>query len=199
MKVIGITGPSGSGKSTLSDAFRQLGLCVFDADEIYHSLLVPPSDCLSEIAEYFGAEVFDNDGTLLRSKLAAVVFGDKAKLEHLNCITHKYVIEKMQLLIDERKSRGDKAVAIDVPLLFESNANGLCKTDVNIAVIADISNRLARIVKRDKISEQEAMKRILAQKDDEFYTSRADKVFYNNADESEAFAFATEFLNKILN
>ena len=185
MKMIGITGPSGSGKSMVGQIFRDLGICVLDADEIYHSLLLPPSDCLSAIRSAFGNFVFCEDGSLDRAALAKIVFSDKEKLRILNSITHKYVTEKMIVLKNEREKLGDKLVALDVPLLFEAKVDELFDTDLDIAVLASKDIRVERILMRDGISKDAAIARIEAQPSDEFYISRADVVVYNENGEDE--------------
>ena len=185
MKIIGVTGPSGSGKSAFSDLLRDTGIYVIDADEVYHSLLVPPSECLAEISKSFGKEIFNADGTLSRAGLGEIVFADPNKLSLLNSITHKYVISKMRYLLDSRKKAGDKLAAIDVPLLFESSSDKLCKVDLSVAILANLETRISRIISRDKISEEAAMKRIAAQPSDDFYISHANKVIYNNGSKDE--------------
>ena len=53
--------------------------------------------------------------------------------------------------------------------------------DAVIAVIADTETRMARIMKRDGIGEEMAMKRISKQKPNEFYLERADYIIENGA------------------
>ena len=185
MKIIGITGPSGSGKSAVAKILRERGIAVLDADEIYHSLLTPPSDSLDAIRSSFGDEFFDESGALLRGVLAKAVFSDKEKLALLNSITHKFVTDKMMELIRERENLGDEIAALDVPLLFEAGVDKLFSTSPNIAVLAKRDLRIARISKRDNISEAAALERVTAQPNDEFYISRADEVIYNDGCESE--------------
>lgn len=185
MKIIGITGPSGSGKSEVAKILRDKKIAVLDADEIYHSLLVPPSECLDAIRKSFGDDIFDADGVLIRSELAKIVFTDKEKLALLNSITHTFVTDKMRAMLREFESRGDEAVALDVPLLFEAEVDKLFSTNLNIAVLAERTVRVSRISARDNISEAAALERISAQPDDDFYVVRADKVIYNDGCEAE--------------
>ena len=197
MKVIGITGPSGSGKSTVANAFRNENIVVLDADEIYHSLLIPPSECLDAIRYNFGNEIFDTEGAINRSKLARIVFSDKEKLSLLNSITHKFVTDKMRDILSERERLGDEIVALDVPLLFEAQVDKLFSTNLNIVVLADRAVRTARIRARDNISEAAALERISSQPDDSFYTSRADIVIHNNGCESDLKSQITQILKEI--
>ena len=179
VKVVGLTGPSGAGKSELCRILETRGLPSLNADDVYHSLLYPGSPCVNAIAERFGGTVLDESGNLNRAALASVVFssdGDQ-KLEELNRITHAFVIPKMLEELQKFEKSGVDAVICDVPLLFESDFDKKC--DFTVAVLADANERVKRIVARDNISETAAKNRVSAQKNDEFYTSRADIVIKN--------------------
>ena len=179
MKIVGLTGPSGAGKSELCRILETRGLSSLNADEVYHSLLFPNSPCVKAIAERFGGAVLDESGNLNRAALASVVFSEDgtAKLEELNEITHAFVIPKMLEELQKFEKNGADAVICDVPLLFESGFDKKC--DFTVAVLADANERVKRIVARDNISESAAKNRVSAQKNDEFYASRADIVIKN--------------------
>ena len=196
VKIIGLTGPSGAGKSELCSCLAKAGIPNVNADKIYHQLLVPPSPCLDEIAAYFGRSVIKDDGTLDRKKLADIVFagGGKEKLLKLNKITHSYVIKRMRELI-EMYSKSFPIIIADVPLLFESEFDKEC--DVTVAVIADRSIRIDRIMNRDSLDYASAASRVEAQKSDDFYTSRADFTLYNNSDEEALSLQASKLLDEI--
>lgn len=196
MKIIGLTGPSGAGKSELCSCLAKFGIPNVNADKIYHQLLVPPSPCLDEIANTFGRSVLKTDGTLDRKKLADIVFagGGKEKLLTLNRITHSYVIKRMRELI-EMYSKSFPVIIADVPLLFESDFDKDC--DITVAVIADRSIRIDRIMNRDSLDYASAASRVEAQKSDDFYTSRADFTVYNNSDEEALLVQANKVLDEI--
>ena len=180
MKIIGITGPSGSGKSMLASALRERGISVIDADELYHSLLVPPSRCLELLREAFGDEIFNDDGTLDRPALARIVFSDEQKLELLNSTVLSVVIDESKKIFAEFCERGEQIAAIDAPTLIESGFHKEC--DIVVSVISDADVRADRISERDHIGHDDALRRIRAQKDDEFYKSHSDIVIFNDGD-----------------
>lgn len=180
MIVIGLTGPSGSGKGWVSSILDKYNIPTIDTDAVYHDLLIPPSPCLSELVDTFGSTIL-TDNKLNRPALAAIVFSDPEKLKLLNRITHKYILKKTDSLLQQYEKDGYQAATVDAPALFESGYDKKC--DFVIAVTAPQELRLQRILRRDSISIDNALKRISAQPDDEFYSSRAKYTVCNNNDD----------------
>ncbi len=197
IKIIGLTGPSGAGKTTLCKIADEFGIKSIDTDAVYHSLLVPPSQCLDELVAEFGNKILRPDGKLDRPALAAIVFDendrDKIKLKRLGEITHKYVLEKTRKIIRSADSRGEASIIVDAPALYESGFDKEC--DFVICLIADKESRLHRIIDRDNISEERADERLSGQKDDSFYSSRADYTLTNDGDASAMKATLQKILN----
>ena len=185
MKIIGLTGPSGSGKGELCAVLAQFGIFSIDTDRVYHQLLIPPSDCLNELCNYFGAHILNGDGTLNRAALAKTVFekGAEEKLDALNKITHKYILDKTDMLLSEHEKSSCRAAIVDAPALYEAKYDEKC--DFVIAVIAPKQLRLKRIMKRDSLTEEAAQRRISAQHDDVFYTSKAKYTVVNDNNEEK--------------
>ncbi len=196
IKIIGLTGPSGSGKTALGEYFAAHNIPCIDADKLYHSMLIPPSECLDAIAAAFGHDVLSADGTLDRTVLGIIVFSDKKKLKLLNCTVLSIVIKEVRRLIGELEDAGHAAVLVDAPTLIESGFHLEC--DTVISVISDKSTRIERICARDGIARDAAQKRVSAQKDDEFYISHSDIVLYNNDTAEEFEKKIKEIFNKII-
>lgn len=178
MLLIGLTGPTGAGKGEVAKIFASYGLPVINADEVYHSLLIPPSSCLRELTQEFGKGILFPDGTLDRHTLGGIVFSDPAALERLNAITHRYVMEEVRRRVELLRRRGIPAAVFDAPQLFEAGAHRAC--GAVISVLADRALRLERIVTRDGISSEEAMRRISAQKSDDYFKAHSDYIIENN-------------------
>ena len=73
---------------------------------------------------------------------------------------------------------GVPVAALDAPQLFEAGAHKAC--GAVISVLADRQTRLERIMRRDSITAEAAMRRILAQKSDEFFRTHSDYIIENN-------------------
>ena len=176
--IIGITGGTGSGKTTLLNLLREQGALILDCDAIYHSLLETDMTLLQAIDNRFPGCV--GDAGLDRKKLGAIVFSDKEALQDLNRITHASVY---QAVLSQLQAK-PKLAAIDAIGLFEGGLAPLC--DVTVAVTAEENIRIARLMAREKISEEYAKMRIHSQKDSKEFAALCDYVLENN-DSSEEF------------
>lgn len=183
MTVIGITGPTGAGKTTVLNVLSGLGGVILDCDAIYHDLTERCEPMRAELADRFGADIFDENGVLLRKKLGAVVFGDERALSDLNEITHRYVYQAVEEAIARAREQGRPAAAIDAIALLESGLGGLCHATV--AVTADDELRVRRIMARDSISEEYARKRVEAQKPSRWFEEHCDHTLRNEGAPSE--------------
>ncbi len=183
MKIIGITGPSGSGKTLLSEYFSSLGHPVIDADALYHSMLIPPSECLDAIRAAFGDSLFTDSGALDRASLASLVFTDSEKLALLNRTVLNLVLRRIRELLTDLEKGGHVLAVVDAPTLIESGFDKEC--DMVMSVISAPELRVKRICERDKISEEKAWERIRAQKSDEFYREHSSAVLTNNGTAEE--------------
>src|SRR6476620_4550025 len=91
MLKIGLTGGIGSGKTTVAKIFELLNVPVYYADAASKRLYHTDADLMKNIKKHFGEDVYTN-AQLNRSKLAAIVFADPAKLELLNQLVHPLTI-----------------------------------------------------------------------------------------------------------
>lgn len=178
MKIIGITGQTGAGKSTVCEILKNEGFYHIDADEVAHCVVESDSDVLEALSEAFGSDIIKKDGTLSRPRLARKAFRSKESAEKLDAICYPAVIKKIRQIIDEKSKESYKGILVDAIGLFESGADKLC--DFTVSVTAPKEARLKRIIGRDGISEDAALRRIEAQKDESYYTENADYTVYND-------------------
>ena len=88
---IGITGGIGSGKSTVCKVFRTLGIPVFQADLVARRLQDEDPAIRKSLTGLFGPEIYTENGTLNRKKLAGIIFSDHQALETVNNLVHPAV------------------------------------------------------------------------------------------------------------
>ncbi|MBQ5677563.1 MAG: dephospho-CoA kinase [Clostridia bacterium] len=177
MKIIGLTGLTGAGKSTVAQKLMAYGCYHIDADKVAREVINNNENVKNKLKERFGADVINADGTTNRPLLASRAFADEQSTLDLNAITHPAVIEEIKSIIKDIEEVGYRGIIIDAIALFESGLDTLC--DFNVTVVAPKEIRLERIMKRDNITEEKALERINAQKDESFFTSKADFVLWN--------------------
>lgn len=167
----------------MSELLRQAGICVIDADEVSRFVVEKNQMLLVELTLNFGVGILDADGRLIRQKLGRIVFGDREKLDRLNEIIFPFILTELDSRISALEAAGEGIVVIDAPTLFESGADKGC--DMIAVVTAPLNLRLNRIIIRDRLTDEEARRRIGSQPDDRFYTDRADYIIVNDGSESE--------------
>lgn len=179
--IIGLTGGIATGKSQSSKIFKELGCYIIDADKLSRTLTTKDSRCLKEIIGTFGTDVLKDDGTLNRKKLGQIVFNDKQAKIDLERIIHPHIIRKTNEIIAKKYTTTD--IIVDAPLLFEVGLDRVC--DKVIVVYAKYHLQIARFMKRDNISKEEAIKRISLQMPIEDKMKLADITIDNSGTISE--------------
>ncbi|HCN26624.1 MAG TPA: dephospho-CoA kinase, partial [Weissella cibaria] len=158
---LGLTGGIATGKSTVSTHFKEQHIPVLDADVIAREIVMPGEPALAEIVATFGEEMLLADGTLNRQALGSVVFGNPAKLQQLNAITHPRVQASMRAQIAAHEAAGAPLIVLDIPLLLEGhNAAG---ADAVMVVSVPEEVQKQRLMARNNLSEEAALKRINSQ------------------------------------
>ena len=183
--IIGLTGSIGTGKSTIAKKLIERNIPVIDADLIAREVVEPGKEAYEKIVETFGEEILQEDQTLDRKKLGAIVFEDETKRKALNEIVHPAIRKEMLAQRDAYIKQKEPCVVLDIPLLYESKLTHF--VEKVIVVYTDREVQLERILKRDHITKEEALQRINAQIDVKEKAKWADAVIDNNGtiEESE--------------
>ncbi|HZK10309.1 MAG TPA: dephospho-CoA kinase [Clostridia bacterium] len=148
----GITGDIASGKSTLSSYLKELGFMVIDADLIAREVMEPGREGYFLVKKAF-PEAFKEE-KLQREILASIIYKDKKRRKELDKLLHPLIIKIMF-------KRGQGHIAFhDAPLLFESGMDKYLNKVLYLAV--DKKTQLDRLIKRDGISKEEALKKMSA-------------------------------------
>jgi len=166
--IIGVTGLSGAGTSTAASILKKMGGYVISADKLAHEIMAQ-EETKSEIIAMFG--------TADRKQLGEIVFRDPEKLAALEKIIHPRVIAKTLEL-----TKAYPIAIIDAPLLVESGLHKIC--DTVILVTASEETRLARILSRDGIDRDAALRRFASRKGEEYLKPFATHIINNDGDVS---------------
>lgn len=192
INIVGLTGISGAGKSTVSSEFILNDFFVIDCDVLAHFVQCEPL-FLKELSERFDERLLNSDGTLDRGKTAEVVFSDPKKNQKYFDIIFPFITYRLLELIRVTDSEN---ILLDAPTLFESKLDILCSHI--ISVVADRKTCIKRITERDGITEAQALARLGAQHDEEFFRARSEYIIENNGDDlSKVEEAAFEIAKKI--
>jgi dephospho-CoA kinase len=158
---LGLTGGIASGKSAVAAMLRDMGFPVLDADSLAHKLIEPGQPAHDEIIAEFGAAIADGSGRIDRSKLAAIVFADRARLDRLNAIIHPRVDTAIFQRFDEWQHGGTRDAAfVEAALIIEAGVHQ--KLDGVVLAWCAPEQQLERLLARG-MSEADARRRIAAQ------------------------------------
>lgn len=176
--IIGLTGSIASGKSTVANILKEYRLPIVDADLIARQVVEKGAPTLQKIVEAFGEDILTEEGEMDRKKVGELIFNNEEKRNILNSIIHPAIRAEMLRQRDEHVANGEKAVIMDIPLLFESKLQHFVEKIMVVTVDEDV--QLKRLMERNGFTEQEAMARIKSQMPVKDKESQADVVIYNN-------------------
>lgn len=176
--VLGLTGCIATGKSTASNFFKNRSIPVVDADKGAREVMKPGHTAYKKVVKLFGETIVNDDGTIDRKKLGSIVFNDQKKLSALNGIVHKDIYKWIQEQKDSYIREGHPLIVLDIPLLYESGVD--FGADEIMVVATDRITQIERLMKRDNLSKNDALSRILSQESIDSKVDKADVVIDNN-------------------
>lgn len=181
---IGLTGGIASGKSTVARFIRENGIALIDADVIAREVLTLYPAILDYLKGRYGDTVF-REGELDRKALGKIIFSNeeerKAYMEVIIPFIRKEIGNRMLGLEDD----GESVAVLDAPLLFEEGLHE--EMDYTILVYCEPEVQLARLMKRDTLTKDEALSRIRSQMDMDRKLRCADFVVDNSYDMDRTF------------
>ena len=158
---LGLTGGIASGKSAVAAMLREMGFAVLDTDALAHKLIEPGQAAYAQVIQEFGPSITDSSSRIDRSRLGAMVFADRAKLDRLDAIVHPRVAEVIFSQFEVwRRSGVRDAVFVEAALLVESGIH--TKLDGLVVTWCKPEQQVERLLARG-LSEAEARRRIAAQ------------------------------------
>jgi len=176
--VLGLVGGIGSGKTAVSEILREAGCVVSNSDRVSHEVM-KSSVVRDQIYTWWGDEVFDSEGMLDRTLIAAKVFNNTEELKRLEALLHPIINETRARQF--AASPDARAYVIDAPLLIETGLDADC--DVVIMVDSAREDRLKRVAARgwseEELDKREALQLPLDQK-----RIRADHILINDGSEA---------------
>ena len=154
MLKIGITGGIGSGKSTVCAIFQILGIPVFNADIEARKLYDDPQ-VKKAIMLAFGDNMYPQ-GVFDKKAMADLVFQSADKLKQLNELSHPLVQIQFDIWLQQQQQAA--YVIKEAALLIE--AGSYQQLDELILVTCPMNKRIERVMKRDRVTENEVIAKI---------------------------------------
>ena len=161
MKTFGLTGGIACGKSNVTKTFRANGIPIVDADVIARELVIPGANVWGMIRAMFGHHYLNEDETLNRSKLGALVFRDAQALYNLNSIMAPAISLESNRQIKAWHDAGHNIVGYDAALIIEQGNANKYRPLIVVGCAPEI--QLKRLMKRNGLTEDEARARINSQ------------------------------------
>lgn len=172
MIVLGLTGSIGMGKSTTAGLFAEAGCPVWDADAAVHRLYGPGGAAVAPVAAAFpGVEL---EGAIDRTRLAAALAADPDGFARLERIVHPLVAADRAAALASAAAMGATVAVADIPLLFETGAEG--QVDAVVVVTAPAEVQAARVLARPGMTPERFAALLARQTSDAEKRRRADFV-----------------------
>jgi dephospho-CoA kinase len=180
MRVYGLTGGIGSGKSTVARLFREEKIPVVDADRISRDITAPGKPAYIEIVGRFGEEILSPDGRIDRKMLGAIIFANPGMRADLEAITHPRIAEGMREAVSALASEGHPVAIVEAALIHEKEPQGMF--DAVIGVRCGREPQVERLMHRDGIPREQALRILSSQMDPEEKALASDYVIDNSGD-----------------
>ena len=191
-KVVGITGGIASGKSNVCQVIKKLGYPIISCDEITRNNYNIGGKIYNVVRERFGDEFLLDDGNIDRKKLAKLIFSKESAKLLIDTITHPIIKEE---LLSEIAKYDDGLVFVEIPLLYEAKFDTIC--DIVICVFLSQKYQVERLMEREGIDEDYALKKIHSQMDLYLKKSLADYVIDSKGNFDETEKQVIEVINNI--
>lgn len=180
MLTVGLTGIIGSGKSIVAKMFEVLRIPVYRADERSKHMLTAP-EVISAVREHFGDQAVNEEGEVIKAKLAEIVFNDDRELDWLNKLLHPRVKKDYLDWLQQFSTGNTPFIVHEAAILHES---GFYKMfDKVITVHADEEMAVRRVMQRDQAGRASVISRMRHQWKSERKMANADFVINNNGHE----------------
>ena len=178
---VALTGGIASGKTTVANLIAEHGALLIDSDQLAREVVEPGTPGLAQVVTRFGEQVLTQAGSLDRQALGDIVFADAAARADLNAIVHPLVRRRRAELIAQ--AAADQIVVSVIPLLVETGL--VDQFDAVVVVDVPSQTQVARLVRRNDISQEQAQARLDAQASRAERLAAADWVVTNSGSRAE--------------
>ena len=160
IRKIALTGGIATGKTYVADRLRAAAVPIVDADVLAREVVALGTPALAAVRQRFGPDVIRRDGTMDRIRVGQIIFKDKRARQDLEAIIHPAVQKAVDKYFTTLPKKTPFAVA-DIPLLFETKREGQFTSVIVVACPREM--QIERMMTRNKLSKEDAERRLAAQ------------------------------------
>src|SRR5712672_1748079 len=162
MLQVALTGGLASGKSFVGRTLQGLGCFLIQADELGHQVLLPGGEAYLPVVKEFGPAILDQEGLIVRRRLAGEVFGKPERLEVLNALVHPPVRARIEALIRDFAARSPQGIVV-VEAAIHIETGGYKHYGKLILAFCSEQQQIERAMARDGSTREEVMARLARQ------------------------------------
>jgi dephospho-CoA kinase len=177
--ILGLTGGIGTGKSNVAAEFKNIGICIVNADEGSRAVVEPGKPALSKIASQFGGQIILSDGSLDRAALREIIFNNASKKQWLEELLHPIIRD---WIVEHLNDSDSPYVILESPLLLETDQQEL--VDTTLLIDLPVELQLERAGARDANNSKQIQRIIDSQMPREQKISKADWIFDNSGEKA---------------
>ncbi len=186
MVKVSISGGIGSGKSRLGNFLRNSGFTVLDADLLAKNCM--DSEVIKGAVFVKYPDLAGLETSVMRKKLANIVFADKLALRWLEDLIHPCVQDQISEFL---RTNPAELVFVEVPVLAATK-----NYDFKVVVVAPMELRIARLKQRG-FDALDIFNRISSQPTEAAFIASADLVIDGSVGDSEFESAALQLISKL--
>lgn len=169
---IGLTGSIGMGKSTTAAMFAEAGVPVWDADAAVARLYGVAGAAVAPLRAICPDAV--TRGAVDREALRRLIDRNPGLLSQIESVVHPLVAADRAAFLRRAEAEGEPLVVFDIPLLFETGAEGGVDTVVVVSAPAEVQK--TRVLARPGMTESRFAAILARQMPDSEKRERADVI-----------------------
>lgn len=161
MITFGLTGGIACGKSTVTKTFIKHGIPMVDADVVAREVVEVGKPAWRLVRACFGNDYLNEDESINRIKLGELVFSNEEQMRHLNFIMGPAINSESDNQIKAFHDAGHSIVGYDAALICEMGNAGKYRPLIVVQCPRDM--QVERLIKRNGLTQEQAVARISAQ------------------------------------
>jgi dephospho-CoA kinase len=159
---VGLTGGLACGKSFVGKTLESLGAHLIHADDLGHQTLSPDGEAYGPVIQEFGRQILDSEGRIDRHRLAALVFGNRERLDKLNAIVHP-AVHRLQNSMEQKIRAEDPQALVVVEAAILIEIGSYKNYDRIILVTCTEQQQIERAMSREGVTLEDVKARLSRQ------------------------------------